>query len=118
MVESNKMEVVKEHCRRLFEQIQEIHQELQELIATNKARWIEQDKKSDQISSQIVQMVEKEVGVNSRGILLNPSTGRDIETLSSKKGIQGFRSHNHGDNVTGQEHYKSGNNSTLPRMNL
>lgn len=51
MVESNKMKVVEEHCRRLYEQIQEIQQELQELIATNKARWIEQDKKSDTISS-------------------------------------------------------------------
>lgn len=30
-------------------------------------------------------MVEKEVRVNSRGILLNPTTGRDIELLVVKK---------------------------------
>jgi chemotaxis methyl-accepting protein methylase len=53
MVERNKVKVVKGHCKRLDEQIQEIHQELLESATINKTRWLEHNRKYDEISSKI-----------------------------------------------------------------
>nr|TKS06063.1 hypothetical protein D5086_0000126780 [Populus alba] len=97
MVKSNKVKVVKRHCKRLDEQIQEIHQELLESATVNEARWLEHDRKFDEISSKIEiltnqiqsfltnQMEIREVRTNARGILPNPETRRELEQLAYKK---------------------------------
>jgi nitrate/TMAO reductase-like tetraheme cytochrome c subunit len=41
MVENNNVEAVEKHCRKLDEQMQEIHRELWESIADDSQRWQE-----------------------------------------------------------------------------
>jgi hypothetical protein len=87
---------VKGHCKRLDEYLQEIHQELLESATVNKARWLEHDRKSDEISSKIEILTNQiqsfglikwqEEGTNAQGILPNPATRREIGATSIQEG--------------------------------
>jgi len=64
-------------------------------------------------------MAEKEVGVSSRGILSNPLTGREARANNTQEGIlYGFWGHGRGDIIGNQDHYKTGYNPAVPRVDL
>jgi hypothetical protein len=56
MVENHKLKNVKEHCKRLDERMQGLHDEFHESMADQQSKWqeqwVERNKRTDQISLQ------------------------------------------------------------------
>jgi hypothetical protein len=53
MLEINKVKAVEQHCRKLEERLQGLHHEIQESMAGQHSKRVEQSKRNDQISIQI-----------------------------------------------------------------
>jgi len=73
MPENNKVRAVEEHCRKLEERLQGLHHEVQESMAGQHSKWVEQSKRNDQISLQI------EALSNQFQLFLAYSNGKTLE---------------------------------------
>ena len=127
-MENHNLKNIEDHYKKLEEQMQILQQEFQESLVDQQTKWQEQfgkqNRRTGQISAQIEtlstqfqtvlgnQMIGKDLGSTSGGILQTPERGSPEGMLLRGKGPP------RGDQTYGQEQHRVVHNVVLPRMDL